>query len=98
NAQTLATKARETLPNDPDLAKVLGVIAYRGKEFSRSAALLQESARKIPNDPELPFYLGMAQLGMNQRADAKQSLQRALDMKLSPKLAEEATRALKEIK
>jgi Flp pilus assembly protein TadD len=97
-AYELATKARQAFPDDPALAKALGVLAYRRNDYARSAQLLQESVRQLTNDGEACYYLGMAQFRLNQRAQAKQALQRALDLKIGPNLETEAKRILKELK
>jgi TolA-binding protein len=42
--------------------------------------LLADSAQKLPNNPEIQYHLGMAQAKMNQSAEAKHTLERALAM------------------
>ena len=93
-----ATKAREAFPSDPEVAKAMGIITYRLGDFNRSATLLKESAAKLATDASVAYYLGMAQFQLKQRPDSKKSLQRALALNLSPKLASEAKRVLAEIK
>ena len=65
-------------------------------DFARAANLLRESANERTQDAELMYYLGVAQSKLKQRAESRQSLQRALDLKLNPALAMEAQRILKE--
>ena len=96
-AYTLAASAREALPNDPELAKAFGVIVYRMGDFTRAASLLRESASKRTEDAELFYYLGAAQSKLKQKTESRQSLQRALDLKLKPELAAEAQKILKEL-
>ncbi len=91
-------KARESFPEDSRLARALGILAYRQKDYSRSAQLLSESARKADGDAEALYYLGMAQYQLKQRAQSKETLQRALALNVQPALADEARRALKELK
>src|SRR4029434_9363419 len=56
-AYDLATKARKTLSDDPELAELLGRLSYEKKEYPRAIQLLQESARKNALDGESLFYV-----------------------------------------
>jgi Flp pilus assembly protein TadD len=97
-ALDFAMKARSAFPDDQALAKALGIILYRGNEFSRALVPLRESANKNPDDAELTYYLGMTQFRLNDRTAAKKSLERAVSLKLDPKLAAEVQKTLAEIK
>jgi tetratricopeptide (TPR) repeat protein len=97
-AYELATKAREAFPDDPELAKALGIIVYRQRDYARSARLLQESANKLNGDAKVFFYLGMDQYRLKQQIESKRSLQRALDLSLPGELANEARRTVAELK
>jgi tetratricopeptide (TPR) repeat protein len=97
-AYELAMKAREAFPNDPEVAKALGIIVYRQGDYSRSAQLLKESASKRNGDAQVMYYLGMAQYRLKKPAESKQSLQRALDLNLPGELVAEARRVLAELK
>ena len=95
NAFDLAQQARITYPDDPELAKALGVLLYRkGGEASRAVNLLKQSAVTRTNDAELLFYLGMAQQQSNDLVGSRRSLQKSLDAGLPPVLANEAQKAL----
>jgi len=94
----LAMQAREAFPNDPEVAKALGIIVYRQGDYARSARLLQESANKLNGDAKVLYYLGMAQYQLKQPSESKQLLQRALDLNLEAGLAVEAKRTLAELK
>jgi tetratricopeptide (TPR) repeat protein len=96
-AYDLATKARETLPNDPELAELLGRLSYEKKEYPRAVQLLQESARKRPLDADSLFYLGMSQFQAKQKAEAQGVLNQALVAGLHEPLATEAKRALADL-
>jgi tetratricopeptide (TPR) repeat protein len=96
-AYELATKARKTLPDDPELSQVLGRLSYEKKEYPRAIQLLQESGRKNPLDADSLFYLGMSQLQARQKAEAQGVLNQALVAGLHEPLAAEAKRALAEL-
>jgi len=99
NAYDLAQQVRPTYPNDPDLAKALGLLLYRkGGEPSRAVNLLKQSAATRTNDPELFYYLGMAQLQSKDLAGSRQSLQKSLAIGLKPPLSAEAGKVLSGLK
>jgi uncharacterized protein HemY len=96
-AYDLATKARKTLPDDPELSELLGQLSYDKKEYPRAIQLFQESARKRPLNANSLFYLGMSQLQASQKAEARGVLNQALVAGLQEPLATEAKRALADI-
>jgi tetratricopeptide (TPR) repeat protein len=97
-AYDLAVKARETYPDDAELAGVLGMLDYRRADYVGAAHLFQESLAKRPDTPEMAYYLGMCHYQMKEGSVAKTELQHALDLNLSGQEAEEARRALDELK
>ncbi len=96
-AYDLVTKARKTLPDDPELAELLGRLSYEKKEYPRAIQLLQETARKRPLDADSLFYLGMSQLQTRQKAEAQGILNQALTAGLQDPMAAEAKRALADL-
>ena len=96
-AYDLATKARKMLPDDPELAELLGRLSYEKKEYPRAIQLLQESARKRPLDADSLFYLGMSQLQARQKDQAQGALNQALTAGLHEPRATEAKRALADL-
>ena len=98
NTYDWATKARETFPDDPNLARVLGVLAYGRSNYSGAAQYLTQSLQTRKDDGELLYYLGMAQYQLKAKAESKAALQQALALNLQPKLADQARRVLGELK
>jgi len=96
-AYEYAEKARAAAPEDLELTKTLGVLAYNHGDFTRSAPLLREWSEKSPNDAEAFYYLGMDYYKLDQASQSKQALQRALDLHVSEKLAAEAQTVLKKL-
>ena len=96
-AYDLATKARRTIPGDPLISIVLGRVSYERKDFGRAIQLFQESARERPLDARSLYYLGMAHAQAKHNAEAKETLNRALQAGLSGAEASEAKRALADI-
>ena len=78
DAYDLATKARKTLPDDPQLSELLGRLSYEKKEYPRAIQLFQETARKRPLDVDSLLYLGMSQLQASQKAEERGALNQAL--------------------
>jgi tetratricopeptide (TPR) repeat protein len=93
-AYELVTKARQAHPDDPDIAKTLGILNYRRGHSPRAVELLKEATAKRKDDPELLYYLGEAHRQLKQWDECKEVLQRALTLNLSPGLADDARRAL----
>jgi tetratricopeptide (TPR) repeat protein len=96
-AYDLATKARKALPDDPQLAELLGRLSYEKREYPRAIQLFQETARKQALDANSLFYLGMSQLQASQKAEARGALNQALADGLQEPLASEAKRALADL-
>jgi tetratricopeptide (TPR) repeat protein len=93
-ALDLATKARQVYPDDPELAKALAVLNYRRGLYPQSVELLKSAATKSKDDVELLYYLGQTQHQLKQWSDCKDTLQRANNLGLSAKLADDAKSAL----
>jgi tetratricopeptide (TPR) repeat protein len=93
-----ATKSRERFPDDPEVAKALGVVLFRQGNFNRAATLLGEAAQKREKDADLQRYLGLALRQVKRPSDARKALETALALKLSGEAAEEVRRALEELK
>ncbi|MBE2212925.1 MAG: tetratricopeptide repeat protein [Opitutaceae bacterium] len=90
----IATRAREALPGDPEVAAALGTIHFRRAEFPRAATLLSEAVRAPSATAETYATLGLAQVQVGEKDRGRISLARALDMGLSGPLADEVRAAL----
>jgi uncharacterized protein HemY len=97
-AYGFAEKARAGMPNDPALAKTLGLLAYRRADYGRSMLLLRDTADKTSKDGEVSFYLGMDYYKLKQPGQSKLALQRALDLRVPDNLAAQARRTLIELR
>jgi tetratricopeptide (TPR) repeat protein len=96
-AYDLAAKARQALPEDAELAELLGRLSYEKKEYQRAIQLLQESARTKSLNANSLFYIGMSQLQSSQKTEAQGVLNQALVAGLQEPFATEARRALADI-
>jgi tetratricopeptide (TPR) repeat protein len=86
----LANKARRAMPDDPDLARTLGVLSFQRKDYSRAIQLLQQSESKKPLDGKSLFALGMAHFQLGHKSDAKKDLDRALAAGIPDDLTKQA--------
>src|SRR5262249_28981097 len=93
-AYELVTKARQAYPDDPDIAKTLGILNYRRELYPQAVELLKQAIAKRKDDPELLYYLGEVHHQLKQWDECKGVLERALTLNLSPGLADDARRAL----
>lgn len=89
-----AEKARSAYPDDPEVARSLGVLSYYQSKYPRSAELLEEVANKSPNDGQIYYYLGMDYYQLKRTREGKQALGRALALKIPDQMAQEAKRVL----
>lgn len=88
-ARGLAIKAREAMPDDAGVARVLGEISYRQGENKYAIRLLEESATEAAIDAEGLFYLGKAYLEVERTDDGRETLRKALEAGLDAALAKE---------
>ena len=93
-AGDLASKARQVLPDDADLAGLLGAINFEERKFTYAIQLLRESARKKPLDARGLYYLGRAYLESREPVKGREILEQSLQAGLADPLANEARRAL----
>src|SRR5207248_6004436 len=77
-ALAYAKKARELAPADPQVAAVVGKVAYDSGNFAWSYSLLQEAVRQRANDPAILRDLAWAAYSMGKVNDAQDAMQQAL--------------------
>jgi uncharacterized protein HemY len=93
-AYDLVSKARQAYPDDPGIAKTLGILDYRRGYYPQAAELLKQASAKRKDDPELLYYLGEVHRQLKQWDECKGVLERALTLNLPPGLSEDAKRSL----
>lgn len=77
-AFNLAKSAYKLSPDDPEIARLLGRLAYMNGDFKLSYDLLKEAARKRPGDAELMFDLAQAAYGEGRVDEAVAGMRGAL--------------------
>jgi tetratricopeptide (TPR) repeat protein len=96
-AEELATKARKSLPDDAAVNFELGAVNFRRGDFQAAVSYLQQSFGRDADQAEVQFYLGMSYYQLKNTALAREDLQKAIELHLSDREADEARRLLKEI-
>jgi Flp pilus assembly protein TadD len=97
-ALRLAQTAKAGLPNRAEVSDTLGWIYYKKGLGSMAVAALRDSVQKDPKAPLYHYHLGLAYLQSGKNTDARQALQQALKLDPSFDGAEDAKRALANIK
>src|SRR5437773_4987766 len=80
-ALAYAKKARELAPGDPQIAALLGKVAYDSGNFAWSYNLLQEAARLRQNDPALLSDLAWSAYTLGKVNEARDAMQKVLTNK-----------------
>ncbi|TMP89976.1 MAG: tetratricopeptide repeat protein, partial [Verrucomicrobia bacterium] len=73
-----AKKARELAPADPQVAGILGKVAYQSGNFTWSYSLLQDAARQRENDPTILHDLAWAAYSLGKVNEALDAMQKVL--------------------
>jgi tetratricopeptide (TPR) repeat protein len=94
DALDLAQKAKAQQPDDPAVNDTLGWVYYRQGLFNSAVPALEVAVAKNPQVAKFQFHLGMAYLAAGRPAQARTSLQTALQAGLSPDDAHSAQEAL----
>ena len=77
-ALAYANKARELAPADPQVAGILGKVAYQSGNFAWSYSLLQEAARRRENDAAILYDLAWAAYSLGKVNESRDVMQKAL--------------------
>src|SRR5437660_3734844 len=77
-ALAYAKKARELAPADPEVAGVLGKVAYQTGNFTLSYSLLKEAVRQRTNDASILHDLAWAAYSLGKVNEARDAMQKVL--------------------
>jgi Flp pilus assembly protein TadD len=97
-AYDMATRLRQSLPSDPDVARLLGLISYRRGDYARAAQLLNECSRSLKADAEVWYHLGLAHHQLKQKEEARRAFEQLLTLESAGAMASEARRIMAELK
>jgi tetratricopeptide (TPR) repeat protein len=96
-ALMLAMKAKQALPDAPNVADTLGWVHYNRGSFPLAISQFEFALQKRPDDPTFTYHLALAQNGAAQKEAAVQTLTTLLNRKIDfaeRKNAEELLREL----
>jgi tetratricopeptide (TPR) repeat protein len=94
DALALSLKARREMPHDSEVARALGILLVRAGQPKRALQLLREAADQTPPDARLLLHLGLAQRADGRAAEARRSLETALQLQPAEPLEAEIRRVL----
>ena len=86
----MAAKARQAYPDDPLLAKTLGILNFKRGLYPQSVELLNQAAGSRRDDAEIQLYLGRSYQELKKWDECKSALERALSLNPPPALSEDA--------
>jgi tetratricopeptide (TPR) repeat protein len=98
DALKFARLAKEKLPDSPNVMDTLGWVYYRKGLYDSAISELKGSLAKVPDNPTVVYHLGMAYYKRGEKQAAKAELERVLTLSDAFPHAEEAKRALAEMK
>jgi tetratricopeptide (TPR) repeat protein len=75
-ALAYAKKARQLAPADPQVAGILGKVAYQSGNYTWSYSLLQEAARQRKNDSSVLYDLAWAAYSLGKVNEARDAMQK----------------------
>jgi tetratricopeptide (TPR) repeat protein len=96
-ALSYAQVARRGLPDAPNSADTLAWAYYQKGSYELAIELLEEAIKKAPQNPTYHYHLGLAYLKTDKRVQAKEHLERALQIDPKYPHADEVRKALSEL-
>ena len=78
----VAAEARLHFPNDPEIAKAVGILQYRAANYPRATELLKEATAKRPEDATAFYFLGKSYHDLKDLGQCKLALERAVSLSL----------------
>jgi Flp pilus assembly protein TadD len=93
-ALVYAKKARELAPADPQVAALVGKVAYQSNNFTWSYSLLQDAVRQRANDPAILHDLAWAAYSLGKVNEARDAMQKVLTTGLDSPQAADAQKFL----
>lgn len=93
-AEECASRALQGLPEDPELAYLLGTIHFRKGDYPEALRWLQQSLKQREAHANAQFFAGLCQYQLKNPNESRIALQRALELELPTREAAEARRIL----
>ena len=96
-ALVYARKAKETLPQDPNVMDTLGWIYYKKGLYDSAIGEFTDSLEKIPENPIVHNHLGLAYYKKGDKDRSRAELEKALSMDANHDGADKARKILSEM-
>ena len=93
-ALKFAQQAKEMQVDSVNFTNTIGWIYYKKNSYQMAFQYLKEAAEKNPRSPLYQYQLGLAYLKLGKTAEARQSLQRSIQLDPKFSQAEDARRTL----
>jgi tetratricopeptide (TPR) repeat protein len=97
-ALSLAQVARRGMQDSPNSADTLAWAYYHKGAYASAVDLLQDAIKKSPDNATYHYHLGLVYLKQNERARAKEQLQKSLQINPKFAQADDARKALDQLK
>ena len=79
-AQALAQKAQELLPEGAEILDTLGFVYYQQREYQKAEPLLKRASELAGGNATIFYHLGMTYYRLGRREEAASTLQRSLQL------------------
>ncbi|QEE29636.1 tetratricopeptide repeat protein [Terriglobus albidus] len=96
-ALSLAQTAHRGLPNSPSTADTLAWVYFHKGAYDMARDLLEDAAAKDPKNASIQYHLGMTYSRLNQKADARTHLQKAVSLAPNTQTMSAATQELQRL-
>ena len=93
-ALELARRANELAPNNAAIADTLGWVLFKTGEYAEAEPLLSRSLETLTDNAEVHYHLGMTRQQLGKTDDARQLLQKALELDPNFPGSDEARRVI----
>ena len=93
----LARKAKEKLPEDPNVMDTLGLVYYKKGLYDSAISEFSDSLAKLPDNAIIHYHLGLAYHKKGEKDKARSALDKALKLEKGFDGADEARRILAEM-
>ncbi|NJL59095.1 MAG: tetratricopeptide repeat protein [Desulfobacteraceae bacterium] len=89
--------AKSKMPDDPSVMDTLGWVLYKKGRYPSAIQEFKESVEKMPENAVARYHLGLAYYQNQQKALAKEQLEKALSLNSKFDGAEEAKKILSQL-
>jgi tetratricopeptide (TPR) repeat protein len=77
-ALRLAMQAKQTLPDQPNIADTLGWVHYKRNSYALAITQFKQALEHRPEDPTIRYHLALAQYGDDEKTEAIALLQKVV--------------------